>query len=179
MRWRKDSEKNWVVSSLPNRISDSVPSISHLDTKSNHCRSLSLDQANANRLAQAAPAQSRGPTRAGSLPAEMGRCSGNGRDRSGDNSRYRHCPSMQVPRPRQLFSELSAARSPTPSNLSLATKRAWRCGNYPADHFSWFPLYHHPAQQDSLATSFSKVCAANFSPSTVVRYGKIIAPRSS
>lgn len=28
-----------------------------------------------------------------------------------------------------------------------------------------------PAQQDSLATSLSKVCAASSSPSTVVRYG--------
>jgi hypothetical protein len=27
----------------------------------------------------------------------------------------------------------------------------------------------YPAQQDSLATSFSKVCAASFRPSTVVR----------
>lgn len=31
---------------------------------------------------------------------------------------------------------------------------------------------HYPAQQDSCLTSFEKVCAASFSPSTMVRYGK-------
>ena len=37
----------------------------------------------------------------------------------------------------------------------------------------------YPAQQDSFFTSLSKVCAASFSPSTVVRYGKIVSARSS
>ena len=36
----------------------------------------------------------------------------------------------------------------------------------------------YPAQHDSLETSISKVCAASFKPSTVVRYGKIISPNS-
>ena len=36
----------------------------------------------------------------------------------------------------------------------------------------------YPAQHDSLDTSISKVCAASFKPSTVVRYGKIISPNS-
>jgi hypothetical protein len=30
----------------------------------------------------------------------------------------------------------------------------------------------HPAQQDSCVTSLLNVCAASFSPSTIVRYGK-------
>ena len=30
----------------------------------------------------------------------------------------------------------------------------------------------YPAQQDSCLTSFEKVCAASFNPSTIVRYGK-------
>ena len=38
---------------------------------------------------------------------------------------------------------------------------------------------YYPAQQESFVTSLSKVCAASFSPSTVVRYGKIISARSS
>ncbi len=37
----------------------------------------------------------------------------------------------------------------------------------------------YPAQHDSLDTSISKVCAASFKPSTVVRYGKIISPNSA
>src|SRR5258708_3899318 len=37
----------------------------------------------------------------------------------------------------------------------------------------------YPAQQDSFFTSLSNVCAASFSPSTVVRYGKTVSDRSS
>ena len=47
---------------------------------------------------------------------------------------------------------------------------------YPAHGASVVTGY--PAQHDSLDTSISKVCAASFKPSTVVRYGKIISPNS-
>src|SRR5690606_7373590 len=37
----------------------------------------------------------------------------------------------------------------------------------------------HPAQHDNLVTSLSNASAASFSPSTVLRYGKIMSARSS
>jgi len=37
----------------------------------------------------------------------------------------------------------------------------------------------YPAQQESFATSLSKAWAASFSPSTVVRYGKIVSANCS
>lgn len=42
-----------------------------------------------------------------------------------------------------------------------------------------FPFRLYPAQQDNFFTSLSKVWAASFNPSTVVRYGKIVSARSS
>ncbi len=38
---------------------------------------------------------------------------------------------------------------------------------------------NQPAQQDSLATSMLKVCAASLRPSTAVRYGNIVLASSS
>lgn len=66
------------------------------------------------------------------------------------------------------------------ATIGMSTLNEVKCAAaYPKRLFDLGHKSSYPAQHDNFETSFSNVCAASFNPSTVVRYGKIIAPRSS
>ena len=138
-------------------LSDTAPAISNSDNGSNHSRPLLLDRAIAYRPDQAILTESRDPRQVGSSLAETVRCSGNARDRTGGSSRCTHRPSSPVPQPRSPFLGPSEASSPEPSDRWAATTRSWHRDTCPADHSLLHQPFRHPAQHDSLATSFSNV----------------------
>lgn len=65
-----------------------------------------------------------------------------------------------------MFSQLGLPAFPCPS-IGIKTECAG--GQQLRQERRLADLIRYPAQQDSLATSISNVCAASFSPSTVVR----------